>query len=82
MKIARFAPHLAGRMLPALFSDAPEFRRQRFAGDPWANQPHWAAWHWMHATGCEAGLCRSAPIAIGLRICGEPAQAELFGEFA
>ncbi len=78
MKISTFAPHLAGRMLPALFSAAPELRKPRFPGDPWAGQPHWAAWFWMHATGCEAGLYRSKAIPIALRLCGEPAQAELF----
>lgn len=85
MKLSTFAPHLAGRMLPALFSAAPEFKKPRFSGDPWANQPHWAAWYWMHSTecvkderGCLNGLCKSKTIPIGLRIAGEPAQAELF----
>lgn len=89
MNISSFAPHLTGRMLPALFSAAPEFRKPRFPGDPWAVQPHWAAWHWMHSTectqderGCLHGLCKSKSIPIALRICGEPAQADLFGRSA
>ena len=86
MKIAAFAPHLAGRMLPALFSDAPELRKPRFPGDPYAHQEPWAAWFWLHSTacaedehGCRHGLYRSKTIPIGLRIAGEPPQAELFG---
>ncbi len=85
MKLTTFAPHLAGRMLPALFSAAPDFRKPRFPGDPWAAQPHSAQWHWMHSTecvnddrGCRHGLCLSKTIPLGLRFAGEPPQAELF----
>lgn len=78
LRIKDFAPHLAGRMLPALFSQAPGLRKPRFPGDPWAAQPHWAAWYWMHATGCENGLYRAKPIPLHLRIAGEPTQASLF----
>jgi hypothetical protein len=74
MKVASFAPHLSGRMLPALFSAAPGQRKPRFPGDPWAAQPHWAAFHWMHTTactkderGCLHGLCRSWTIPCALR---------------
>lgn len=86
MNLTTFAPHLAGRMLPALFSAAPEFKAPRFAGDPWANEPHWAAWHWMHTTACgspnHVGACTSKSIPIGLLIAGTPPQGELFGAVA
>lgn len=51
-----FAPHLAGRMFPSLFSTMPFSKRPRFDGDPWATFPHSPTWFWMHAQGCEAGL--------------------------
>lgn len=82
LRIKDIAPHLAGRMLPALFSEAPGQRKPRFQGDPWAEQPHWAAWYWMHATGCQSGLYRAKPIPLHLRIAGEPAQANLFAGHA
>jgi hypothetical protein len=82
LRIKDIAPHLAGRMLPALFSAAPEFKKPRFPGDPWAVQPHWAAWHWMHTTECgepnHIGSSKSWTISIGLRIIGEPPQGTLF----
>lgn len=78
MKLSTFAPHLAGRMLPGMFDYLGIGKVERFPGDPYAHQQPWAAWFWMHATGCEAGLYRAKPIPLGLRIAGEPPQAELF----
>lgn len=57
-----FAPHLFGRMLPGLFScDLKIGQRERFPGDPWPHFPASPSWHWMHSTGCDAGLFRSRP---------------------
>ncbi len=62
MKIATFAPHLAGRMLPGLFTcDLKIGQRERFPGDPWPHFPPSPSQHWMHSTGCSAGLCSSRP---------------------
>lgn len=52
MKIAAFAPHLAGRMLPEIFSYLGIGAKERFPGDPAAHQEPWAAWFWMHTTAC------------------------------
>lgn len=53
MKIKDFAPHLAGRMLPGLFScDLKIGQRERFPGDPWPHFPPSPTWHWMHTTEC------------------------------
>jgi hypothetical protein len=62
MRVKDFAPHLSGRMLPGLFSPMPFAKKPRFEGDPWATFPHSPTWFWMHATGCDAGLCRARPI--------------------
>lgn len=63
MRVKEFAPHLAGRMLPGLFSCNLKIgQRERFPGDPWPHFPPSPSWHWMHSTGCEAGLCRSRPV--------------------
>lgn len=58
-----FAPHLASRMLPAMFTYLGVGKKERFPGDPWPllNSP--PAWYWMHAGGCSAGLFRSIPMA-------------------
>lgn len=52
MKISTFAPHLAGRMLPAMFDYLGIGKVERFPGDPCAHQEPWAAWFWMHTTEC------------------------------
>ena len=52
MKITTFAPHLAGRMLPALFDYLGIGKVERFPGDPYVHQKPWAAWFWMHTTQC------------------------------
>ena len=72
MKIATFAPHLAGRMLPGLFSQFVG-KRERFPGDPWPYMQVLPSWFWMHTTactrderGCLYGLCRSWSIARAL----------------
>jgi hypothetical protein len=52
MKISTFAPHLAGRMLPAMFDYLGIGKVERFPGDPYAHQEPWAAWFWMHTTEC------------------------------
>lgn len=62
-----FALHLAGRMLPGLFScDLKIGQRERFPGDPWPHFPASPTWHWMHTTECGApnhiGSCLSRPI--------------------
>lgn len=59
MKLAEIAPHMVGRMLPALFSCLPFAKTERFAGDPWAACPHSPMWVWMHSTGCPNGLYQS-----------------------
>ncbi len=80
MKIITFAPHLAGRMLPGLFScDLKIGQRERFPDDPW---PHFAPSpqiHWMHSSecvanehGCAFGLCRSMRLPAGLRDIKHP----------
>lgn len=82
MKLSAIAPHLAGRMLPELFSCMPDFKSPRFEGDPWATFPHAPAVHWMHSTDCPrgAGAVTSKrfephyrPVLVVLR------QADLFG---
>lgn len=57
-----FAPHLAGRMLPGLFSTMPFAKKARFPGDPWPTFAHSPTWFWMHNTGCDAGLYRDRPM--------------------
>lgn len=58
-----FAPHLAGRMLPGLFScDLKIGQWERFPGDPRPHFPPSPTWRWMHSTGCEASLSSSRPI--------------------
>jgi hypothetical protein len=52
MKIATFAPHLAGRMLPGIFDYLGIGKVERFPGDPAAHREPWAAWFWMHTTEC------------------------------
>jgi hypothetical protein len=51
MKIATFAPHLAGRMLPGIFSQFVG-KQERFPGDPWPYMHVLPSWYWMHTTGC------------------------------
>lgn len=72
MKVKDFAPHLAGRMLPGLFSPMPFAKKPRFEGDPWATFPHSPTWYWMHSRACktaavgtihEHALYRASPIA-------------------
>jgi len=68
-----FAPHLAGRMLPGLFScDLNIGKRERFPGDPWPHFPPSPTWYWMHSSACKTAavgtihahaLYRSRPIA-------------------
>lgn len=70
MKIAAFAPHLAGRMLPGLFScDLKIGQRERFPGDPWPHFPPSPSWHWMHTTECGSpnhiGSCTTRPMRRG-----------------
>jgi hypothetical protein len=80
VKIATFAPHLAGRMLPGLFScDLKIGQRERFPGDPWPHFPPSPQLHWMHSSectgherGCTNGLCRSKPLPTAFR--GEKLQ--------
>jgi hypothetical protein len=66
MKITSFAPHLAGRMLPGLFSPMPFAKKPRFEGDPWPTFPHSPSWHWMHTTECGSpnhiGSAKSMPV--------------------
>lgn len=84
MKLATFAPHLAGRMLPPMISALlPE--PPRFPGDPRAEEPaptH--ACYWMHATGCPGGLFRARRFEPGWRevVRPAPAQFRLFAEMA
>lgn len=47
-----FAPHLAGRMLPGMFSYLGIATKERFPGDPAVHHQPWAAWFWMHTTEC------------------------------
>jgi hypothetical protein len=82
LRLKDIAPHLAGRMLPGLFTYLGIGKVERFPGDPFAQQEPWAAWFWMHTTGCEGGLYRAKPIPLHLRIAGEPAQAGLFAGYA
>jgi hypothetical protein len=63
VKITAFAPHLAGRMLPGIFTYLGVGKVARFPGDPWPHLNSAPAWYWMHATGCSAGLFRSLPVA-------------------
>jgi hypothetical protein len=57
-----FAPHLAGRMLPGLFSCNLKIgQRERFPGDPWPHFPASPSWHYMHSTCCDVGLCSWRP---------------------
>jgi hypothetical protein len=58
-----FASHLAGRMLPGLFTYLGVGKKERFPGDPWPHLNSAPAWYWMHSTGCSAGLYRSRPVA-------------------
>lgn len=71
MKITSFAPHLAGRMLPAMFDYLGIGRKERFPGDPYAQQALWAAWFWMHTTECgepnHIGSSKSWTIPLALR---------------
>lgn len=62
MKVATFAPHLVGRMLPGIFTYLGVGKVARFPGDPWPLQNSAPTWYWMHATGCTAGLYRSRPM--------------------
>lgn len=64
MKITAFAPHLAGRMLPGLFSCMPFAKKPRFPGDPWPTMfGHSPTWFWMHSTDCAPGSYRARLIA-------------------
>jgi hypothetical protein len=75
VRVTAFAPHLAGRMLPGLFScDLKIGQRERFPGDPWPHFPPSPQLHWMHTTactkdehGCLHGLCRSKRMPRGFR---------------
>lgn len=70
-----FAPHLAGRMLPGLFScDLKIGQRERFPGDPWPHFPPSPQLHWMHSStcmaderGCTHGLCFSKRLPTSCR---------------
>lgn len=82
MKITAFAPHLAGRMLPAMFEYLGIGTKERFPGDPYAHQEPWAAFFWMHTSACQKhehvygkgfGLYRGWTILAALR---ESRQAE------
>lgn len=53
MRVKDIAPHLAGRMLPGLFSPMPFAKKPRFEGDPWATFPHSPTWFWMHSSACK-----------------------------
>lgn len=55
-----FAPHLAGLMLPGIFTYFVG-RKPRFPGDPWPDEVPAPSYYWMHADGCNAGLYRSVP---------------------
>lgn len=71
MKITAFAPHLAGKMLPAMFDYLGIGKVERFPGDPYARQAPWAAWFWMHTAECgtpdHIGSSRSKSIPVALR---------------
>jgi hypothetical protein len=71
MKVAAFAPHLAGRMLPAMFDYLGIGKVERFPGDPAAHQEPWSAWFWMHTTECgepnHVGSSMSWTIPLALR---------------
>jgi len=71
MKLSTFAPHLAGRMLPALFDYLGIGKKERFPGDPYAHQKPWAVWFWMHTTECgspnHVGSSKAWTIAPALR---------------
>jgi hypothetical protein len=66
MRVRDFAPHLAGRMLPGLFSCMPFAKKPRFEGDPWPTFPHTPTWYWMHTTECGSpnhlGSFKSLPV--------------------
>lgn len=51
MKLATFAPHLQGRMLPGIFSYFIG-KQERFPGDPWSYAHVRPSWYWMHTTAC------------------------------
>lgn len=71
------APHLAGRMLPGIFTDYVG-RRARFPGDPWPSLIPGPCQYWMHSTGCDAGLFWSGPRHIVRKsAAAERAQMEL-----
>lgn len=72
MKIAAFAPHLAGRMLPGIFSQFIG-KQERFPGDPWPCLHVLPGWFRMHSTactqderGCRYGLYRGWRISFAL----------------
>lgn len=71
MKITTFAPHLAGRMMPAMFDYLGIGKVERFPGDPYAHQQPWAAFFWMHTTECGSpnhiGSSRAWTIPLALR---------------
>jgi hypothetical protein len=71
VKLSTFAPHLAGRMLPAMFDYLGIGKVERFPGDPYAHQTPWAAWFWMHTTECgspnHVGSSKSWTIPLPLR---------------
>lgn len=49
-------------MLPALFSCMPFAKKPRFAGDPWAMQPHSPSWIWFHVEPCRKGSWITKPV--------------------
>jgi hypothetical protein len=71
VKITTFAPHLAGRMLPAMFDYLGIGKVERFPGDPYAHQQPWAAFFWMHTTECgtpnHIGSSKAWTIPLALR---------------
>jgi hypothetical protein len=71
LRVKDIAPHLAGRMLPAMFDYLGIGKVERFQGDPYAHQEPWAAWFWMHTTECgepnHVGSSKSWTIPFALR---------------
>lgn len=78
------APFMRGRMSPGIFTYFVG-RKPRFPGDPWPEQIPLPSFYRMHSNECRRdpngsvhGIYRDKNVAPGLRMCNEPAQAELF----
>ena len=80
MRVKDFAPHLAGHMLPGLFSPMPFAKKPRFEGDPWAMFPHSPTWFWMHSCACKEaakGTIHAHSLYMARPIARQPFPADL-----